>query len=215
MATFPQANLQIRLRKGAREHVLHWDGSSKGLAIPSIWAKCSAASYCKLQLPLFFIFCDVNHQCQAMSELCVDPLCHGEQPNVIARQLDFCYITRKRVFLLLCQKKLVGTQPPTGGLKCNHHKPSCGVRSSWESRKTPPVSLLPFSPLWLQAKSQKLTNKELNVSLYFYFRLIIQSVNLCAQRTYSSSSRIGSVDQKFVLKISLISLFSFYNELRY
>ncbi len=41
--------------------------------------KCSAASYCQLQLHLFFTFCDVNHQCPAVSELCVKPLWYGEQ----------------------------------------------------------------------------------------------------------------------------------------
>ncbi len=83
---------QISLRKGAGEHVLHCDGSLKGLAIPGFEQKCSAASYCQLQLPLFFTFCDVNLQCQAMSELCVESLWHGEQINVIARQLNLCYI---------------------------------------------------------------------------------------------------------------------------
>ncbi len=60
------------LRKGAGEHDLHCDGSLKGPATPRVGQKCSAASYCKLQeLSLFLIFCDVNHQCQAVSELCV------------------------------------------------------------------------------------------------------------------------------------------------
>jgi len=70
---------------------LNCDGSLKGLAIPRDSAKMSAASYCQLQLPLVFTFCDVNHQCQAISELCVKSLWYGEQPNAIARQLDFCY----------------------------------------------------------------------------------------------------------------------------
>jgi len=34
--------------------------------------------------------CDVNHQCQTMSELCVEPQWYGEQTNAIARQLDLC-----------------------------------------------------------------------------------------------------------------------------
>jgi hypothetical protein len=37
-------------------------------------------------------FCDVNHQRQAMSELCVESLWYGEQPNAIARQLNLFYI---------------------------------------------------------------------------------------------------------------------------
>jgi hypothetical protein len=41
---------------------------------------------------LFFTFCDVNHQCQAMSELCVEPLWYGGQTDAIARQLNLCYI---------------------------------------------------------------------------------------------------------------------------
>jgi hypothetical protein len=30
--------------------------------------------------------------CQAMSELCVEPLWYGEQTNTIARQLNLCYM---------------------------------------------------------------------------------------------------------------------------
>jgi hypothetical protein len=81
------------LRKGAGEHVLLCDGRLKELAIPKAEQKCSDASYCQLQvLPLFLTFCDVNHQCQAMSELCAEPLWYGEQTNAIARQLNLCYI---------------------------------------------------------------------------------------------------------------------------
>ena len=84
---------QISLIKGSGEHVLHCDGSLKGLAIPRFEQKCSAASICQLQvLPLFLTLCDVNHQCQAMSELCVELLWYGEQISAIARQLNFCYI---------------------------------------------------------------------------------------------------------------------------
>jgi hypothetical protein len=54
--------------------------------------KCSAASYCQLQLPLFFTFCDDNHQCQAISELCVEPLWYGGQTDAIARQLNLGYL---------------------------------------------------------------------------------------------------------------------------
>ncbi len=70
---------QISMRKGAGEHVLCYDGSLKGLAIPSpvFEQKCSVLSYCQLQLSLFFTFCGVNHQCQGMSELCVEPLWYG------------------------------------------------------------------------------------------------------------------------------------------
>jgi hypothetical protein len=78
----------IGLRKGAGEHVLNCDGSLKWLALSWVGQRCSAASYCQLQLPLFFTFCDINHQCQAMSELCVEPLWYGEQPNAISRQLN-------------------------------------------------------------------------------------------------------------------------------
>jgi hypothetical protein len=72
--------------------------------------------------------CDVNHQCQTMSELCVEPLWYGEQPIAIARQLDsliYLYtnkfkalntllnsaeytIKREKVFLFLCPKLLLG-----------------------------------------------------------------------------------------------------------
>jgi hypothetical protein len=80
------------LRKGAGEYVLHCDVSIKGIAYPGFDQKCSAESYCKLQLPLFFTFCDGNNQYQAMSKLYVEPLWYGEHPNAIARQLNLCYI---------------------------------------------------------------------------------------------------------------------------
>jgi hypothetical protein len=48
---------------------------------------------------LHFVY--VNHQCQAMSELCVEPLWYGEQPNAIARQLNLCYIFIKNKFKAL------------------------------------------------------------------------------------------------------------------
>ncbi len=54
------------MRKGAGEHVLHCDGSLKGLPYQGFEQKFSAASYCHLQLALFFAFC-------AMSELRVEP----------------------------------------------------------------------------------------------------------------------------------------------
>ncbi len=50
--------------------------------------------------------------------------------------------------------------------------------------------------------------------IFFYFRLTIQSVNLCAQRTYSSNSRIYSSDEKLALTI-FFSTCTFYYELRY
>ncbi len=46
----------------------------KGLPYPGFEQKSPAASYCQLQPPLFFTFCDVYHHCQAMSEFCVEPL---------------------------------------------------------------------------------------------------------------------------------------------
>jgi hypothetical protein len=92
---FPDSHLaQISLRKGPGEHVLHCEGSLKGLPYPGFEQKRSTAKYCQLQLPLFFTSCDVNHQCQAMSELCVGPLYYGEQPNDIVRQLNLCYICK-------------------------------------------------------------------------------------------------------------------------
>ncbi len=39
-----------------------------------------------------FTLCDVNYQCQAMSELCVETLWYGGQTDAIARQLNLCYI---------------------------------------------------------------------------------------------------------------------------
>ncbi len=68
---------QISLRKCAVKHVLHCDGSLKGLArlpYPGFEQKSSATIYCLLQLSLVFKFCDVKHQYQATWELCVEPL---------------------------------------------------------------------------------------------------------------------------------------------
>jgi hypothetical protein len=48
-----------------------------------------------------FKFCDVNHQCQAMSELCEEPLWYGEQPNTCARQLNVCCTLFKNKFKAL------------------------------------------------------------------------------------------------------------------
>jgi hypothetical protein len=114
------------------EHVLHWDGSLKGLAIPSprVWAKMLSCRLLSITAA-FVLCCDVNHQCQAMSEPRVEPLWYGEQPNVIVRQLNLCNIfilkkkfkalktllhtrsaqctiTRKRVFLFPCLDKATG-----------------------------------------------------------------------------------------------------------
>ncbi len=61
-----------------REYVLHRHGSLKGLAIPTVGAKCSAASYCQLEQHLQFIWCDGNLQWQASPELCVK-LCGMER----------------------------------------------------------------------------------------------------------------------------------------
>ncbi len=47
--------MQISLRKGASEHVLHCDEILKEL-YAGLEQKCPAASYCQLQLPLFFTF---------------------------------------------------------------------------------------------------------------------------------------------------------------
>jgi hypothetical protein len=33
-----------------------------------------------------------NHQCQAMSELCLEPLWYGGQTDAISRQLNLCCI---------------------------------------------------------------------------------------------------------------------------
>ncbi len=101
---------------------------------PGFEQKYSAASYCQLQLPMFFTFCDVYHQCQAMSELCLDP-CSMESSQM---PLPGCWIyaaylfkdkfkalntllniaeytiTRKRVFCFHAYKPCLNTA--TGGL---------------------------------------------------------------------------------------------------
>jgi hypothetical protein len=53
--------------------------------------------YCQLQRPLVFEFCDVNPQCQVLSELYVEPQWYGEKPNVIARLLDFLLNTSLKI----------------------------------------------------------------------------------------------------------------------
>ncbi len=72
---------QISLKKVPREQfeqVLHCDGSLKGLAIPRVWAKMLRCKlYCQLQLPLFFTFCDVNHQCSTYCSFCFDKHIHS------------------------------------------------------------------------------------------------------------------------------------------
>ncbi len=93
------------------------------MTYPRFEQTCSAASYCQLKLKLFITFCDVNHQGQAMSELCVEPLIYEDQPNAIAswvyatdlfknkfKALNALLnraqytITRDRVFLFPCLK---------------------------------------------------------------------------------------------------------------
>jgi hypothetical protein len=87
-----------------------------------------------------------------MSELCVEPLWYGEQPNAIARQLDFCYIcflkfkslnsllnspeytvTWKGVFLIPCIKILL--RHSNRWTQNNHHGPSCMVYAPAEKAK--------------------------------------------------------------------------------
>ncbi len=40
--------------------------------------------------------------------------------------------------------------PPANFQYIYHHKQSCGVRSSWEGRYTPPISTLPLHVLCVQ-----------------------------------------------------------------
>ncbi len=120
--------------------------------------KIQNPGYCQLQLTLFFTFCDINHQCQAMSELCAEPLWYGGQTDAIA-MLHICFkfkalhtllnsaeytITSKRSFFLFpCIKILLGHS--NRWTLCNPHQPSCSVRSSWEGRPSPSFATLPFS----------------------------------------------------------------------
>ncbi len=54
----------------------------------------------------------------------------------------------KDYFLFPCLKILLGHR--NRWTRRNHHKPSCGVCSSWEGRETASVSHLPLSPLCSQ-----------------------------------------------------------------
>jgi len=54
-------------------------------------------------------------------------------------------ITRERVFLFPCLKVLLGHS--NRWTLCNHHEPSCGIRSSLEGRDILAVSPFPFHPL--------------------------------------------------------------------
>jgi hypothetical protein len=44
---------------------------------------------------VLYIFCDVNHQCQAMSKIGCEPLWYGEPPNALARQLNLFKLSSK------------------------------------------------------------------------------------------------------------------------
>jgi hypothetical protein len=43
---------------------------------------------CKLLSTTAAFVLYINHHCQAIPELCVEPLWYGEQPNANARQLN-------------------------------------------------------------------------------------------------------------------------------
>ncbi len=63
-------------------------------------------------------------------------------------------ITRKRVYLFPCLKILL--RHSNMWTQCNHHEPSCGVRSSWEGRETTSVSPLSLSHMCTEgSKSQR------------------------------------------------------------
>ncbi len=83
---------QISLRKGRRwtSFALWW--KLKDLPYPGFKQKCSAASHSQLQLPMFFTFCIVNHQCQAKSEPCVEHSVVWRSVKCIDRQLNLCNI---------------------------------------------------------------------------------------------------------------------------
>ncbi len=67
--------------------------------------------------------------------------------NTLLKRAEY-NITRERVFLFPCLKTLHGHT--NRWTLCNHYKPSCGVRSSWDGRETPSVSPLHLYPLWLK-----------------------------------------------------------------
>jgi hypothetical protein len=58
------------------------------------------------------MLCDVNHQGQAMSELCVGPLCHGEPPKIHFQAAGFLLHNKEKSFIFIFMpKNLVWTQP--------------------------------------------------------------------------------------------------------
>jgi hypothetical protein len=76
---------QISWKRGVGEHVLHCDGS--GLSRNAqLQVTVNYSCLCSLH------FLMLNHQCQVMSELCVETLWYGGQTDAIARQLNLCYI---------------------------------------------------------------------------------------------------------------------------
>ncbi len=83
------AQISLRKRRGWTCFSLWW--KLKGLPYSVFEQKCSAASYRQLQLPLFFTFCDVNHQCQAMSEPCVEHSVVWRAVKCIALALNVPY----------------------------------------------------------------------------------------------------------------------------
>ncbi len=68
--------------------------------------------------------------------------------------------------------------------QCNHHELSCGVHSSWEGRKTPSVSPLPFSPLWSKPRMMEFLivmprlSRQL-LCLWFHFDFMVHANLLC------------------------------------
>ncbi len=104
----------------------------------------------------------VVDRCQAMSELCVEPLWYGEQENAIARISDTYLFENmfRAINTILNNLNIQGKEyycvhalkillrHCNRWTQSNHHEPSCGLRSSWEGRKTPPFSPLPLSTLW-------------------------------------------------------------------
>ncbi len=123
---------QISLRKGAMEHVLHCEGSIRGLAVSTVWAKCSGASY---------------QHCNSYDAIHARTLCrtlwYGEKLGDIARQLHAGFLLNiflKQSLKLERGRRVVrASEEDKATVVIKHlneysHSWNIGTRNSWESR---------------------------------------------------------------------------------
>jgi hypothetical protein len=84
--------VQVSLRKGARKYVLYCDGSLKGLAIPTAWAKKLTCKQLITAAAFVIHIMWWKYPMASHARTLCRTLWYGEKLNVIARRLDFCYL---------------------------------------------------------------------------------------------------------------------------